>query len=318
MKGLSLTIFLLGFGCRALGADGSTFNDAVPCDKYLHGKGSTITEPGKYCFAQDEVATCAPEILRWENNCTSLTVSINSDNVVLDLQGHTLEGIHTGVAILGRGRNISILNGTLRGEHVQIRLNAHKSAVAAHMAMPKYDLRSQQDPEKLNVVDASKADVLYVDLDKPPQVTKFRIEDLRIESDVANTVLLSGSQNVVRGNHISTAMKRVPATKTEGQLYLSEPQVAILNYGPASVVEYNSISVRVSGQEAIPAYVVYLRNAAESIIRSNSIQVSGDRRNVVAIGLRDSEDVVIYNNATRGPATTIGSIRSSVSDLHSN
>lgn len=66
----------------------------------------TITEPGVYCLTQSQTLTTA----------TPVAILIQADNVVLDLQGHTVDGgnvTNRGISVLDR-QNVTIRNGTIR------------------------------------------------------------------------------------------------------------------------------------------------------------------------------------------------------------
>ena len=72
---------------------------------------STITAPGAYCLTSD-LAT---------NMTSGIAITINIDDVVLDLNGFRLDGLGAGAGTMAVGiyaqdrRNITIRNGTVRG-----------------------------------------------------------------------------------------------------------------------------------------------------------------------------------------------------------
>ena len=92
-------------------------SETVTCLKILRVP-STISRPGVYCLARD-FATAAP---------SGTAITINANDVVLDLNGHTLDGSAAGlgtatVGIAATGHsNITIKNGTVRGFLAGIRL----------------------------------------------------------------------------------------------------------------------------------------------------------------------------------------------------
>jgi hypothetical protein len=77
-----------------------------------------ILDEGVYCFTGNLVM----------NEASGTAISINADNVVIDLNGWVLEGLAAGTATLAKGiygnlrKNVTIRNGTIRGFSVGILL----------------------------------------------------------------------------------------------------------------------------------------------------------------------------------------------------
>ncbi len=78
----------------------------------ITGAWYTIGAPGIYCL----------------NSSISSQIQVNADGVVIDLNGHALEGLGTGTGIYAVDRkNLTVRNGTIRGFHTGIRVDGKAS-----------------------------------------------------------------------------------------------------------------------------------------------------------------------------------------------
>jgi len=96
--------------CLALSA-GASADETLICSRYITVVPVTIHAPGHYCFARD---------IRTAINAGN-AITIEADDVLLDLNGFTLDGTPAGTGTNANGiftvdrRHVTVRNGTLRG-----------------------------------------------------------------------------------------------------------------------------------------------------------------------------------------------------------
>lgn len=115
-------LMLLGFQGAALAADGDTCTSitSVPF---------TISLPGTYCVTKE---------LPTPSTFTSgVAITISSNDVTIDLSGHTLSNLAAGTGTAATGiyaldqKNITVRNGTVRGFYIGIDLDATGSGASS-------------------------------------------------------------------------------------------------------------------------------------------------------------------------------------------
>ncbi len=285
-----------------------------------------IRKPGKYCLDRDYYSICYPAGLLWEHSCSGVGISISANDVGLDLRGHTVTARGTGAGIHGRGERITIRNGVMKGASIGIALDVNvKFGVKGAYAMPHIELRSQEelhrraeprkkDPQAFaHLAYEFDPNVRYVNLDAPIPESGFLIENMVLEDDGTESVndaivSLSGAGNIIR--NLKLRFGAINALKPDGtpihaDAHAGNPRVGILNYGPRAVVENNEIIQDTDNKERVPAYAIYLRNAADSLVRNNRLDIRGTQKKTIAIGLRDSKNVRVEKNRVRGGETFI-------------
>lgn len=111
--------------CLALSA-GAHADETLICTRYISAVPFTIRAPGHYCFAFD---------IRTGIN-TGNAITIEADDVLLDLNGFTLDGTPAGTGTNANGiftfdrRHLTVRNGTVRGFFDGVQLGAGGPRVA--------------------------------------------------------------------------------------------------------------------------------------------------------------------------------------------
>ncbi|WP_211454792.1 hypothetical protein [Collimonas antrihumi] len=253
-----------GSSCVVLRWDKASFNKP-----YI-----AIRQSGRYCLDQDYDFACSP----WAHGCGGNFIDIEADNVDVDLRGHTLGTIGTRgyTGISGHGKNIRIHNGTIKGVGTGIEL-AQRSTnwkMAPVYSYPVYPVLPNAQ---------------FTD-------TRFIIESINFV-DVFSPILLSGTGNVIRNNHIGAILEN--RLVADGKPKFSgddEAKVSVLNFGPKALIENNTITQKTNNR-GVAAYTLYLRNGDGSVVRNNSITLDGSVDKTIAIGLSNSREVVVQENS---------------------
>jgi|GEM_PF-5133851 len=256
-------------------------------------------ESGKYCFIHSYSCSKAPYALSitGENPppCDQM-VGVSVDNVDIDLMGNTLKSYD--VISAYKNKN-SIRNGEIKG---LIKMGAYNGI--DHIG-PGYKVLDEPFWHTDNNLPAGvslkdwlalnprrEKNVAYINRSIPPIEINALIENIHLQGGQRD-LQLAGSGNVVRNSHFEFSIK-YDKTKDPASVL---PEYGALQYGPRAVIENNTFDVYVDNDDgAIPTYVMYLQNAAGSIVRGNTIRIHGSKKNTIAIGLSMSKDVLIEDN----------------------
>jgi hypothetical protein len=243
-----------------------------------------ITRPGNYCLDQDYEFDCSP----FAHGCSGELIEIRANDVDVDFRGHTLRvsGTRGYGGVRGYGRNIRIHNGAIDGVGLGILLSAKGSSpLSAYPAMP---------------VDA---DARFVD-------TGFVVESMRFRN-VHIAVMVAGSGNQIRNNQIDALLEnRVDAEGQPATALETNPQFAMLSYGPAARIEGNTLRLA-TRTRGLASYALYLRSGDATVVRNNNVRIDGARAGSIGVGLSNSADVVLQSNTMDAEKTVDSDGRSS-------
>ena len=204
-----------------------------------------INAGGVYCFTGNLETSAS----------TGNAISINVDNVVIDLNGWVLDGLGAGVSTQTNGiyafqrSNITIRNGVIRGFF-----------------------------RAINIADVDPYDASTGNL----------IEGIHASESTAWGIYVAGSNNIVRGNQISNTGGSPIATGADG-IEVGGPGARVLNndvgdtiafgeaaYGihvrhsNASIVEGNRVHFT-SGYDTYPGHGIDMVDSTNVLVRGNSI-----------------------------------------------
>lgn len=231
-----------------------------------------IRKPGRYCLDRDYSFTCYP----WTHGCGGEFIDIRSNDVDIDLRGHTLSvsGTRGYTGVWGLGKNIRVHNGVIKGTGTGIYLiDRNGKAEAPVYAYPAWPIEAA------------------------PQFsdTNFSIENITFV-DVYSPILISGAGNTIRNNNIHALLEnRINEDGTPKFAGENKPKVAVMSYGPKALIEGNKI-IQKTNNKGIPAYTIYLRHADGTVVRKNRVRVDGSREKTIAIGLSVSHNVTVEKN----------------------
>ena len=231
-----------------------------------------------------------------ERASSGVALAVESNDVSVDLQAHTLDADGLGASGVSGGlKNIAIQNGTIKsrtGWGVQFGdLFGHYFGSIVSDFTPTFG----QDG------DASDRTILRREVLTPLArlrgnftATRHVLSNLTIEVGSSDThakrqvwqngVAIKGAGNTVRGNTIKVI----------------EGHAGVYLFGPDQIIENNTIIFK--GHSAVPSGApIKLHLADNSIIRNNTIVIEGwgDKPDA-AISIIDSKNVVIENNKIIG------------------
>jgi hypothetical protein len=260
-----------------------------------------IREPGKYCLDRDYTAD-----LRWcSHGCRGEFIDIRSNDVELDLGGHTLRALlkpntHNYSGILAIGNNIVIRNGRIRGG----------GAGVTFRAVPP-------DPMPAGAWSPDPSEITHEQLEVPLIVYGaggLRIENMIIE-DTGYPIRAAGANVIAIGNQVTSSLVPDPVVALVAKnpwlprrFTETSPAGAISIYGPGAVVEGNTIEQTNRTGGKLVAYSILLRDAKGGVVRNNRIRNSGSSEKTIGIGLKDSTDVVIQGNTLLNIETPVAVI----------
>lgn len=245
-----------------------------------------IHAPGHYCVVEDLHA-------RWDfadHSAEGTLITINSDDVVLDLQGHTLgrgrlfksSGSGDGISINGHRKNITIKNGIIRDFWCALYL------------ADTYDLGAPDAANKENE-----------DRFPPKQLYEIPKTNIIIESITFKNndreIFIYGSNNIIRNNKIiRTENSGVKADGTAGPFAYGPfgrgTRATIIAHGSSNRIENNEI-ILTAKNYGFQSTAIYLRDGDGTVISGNKIvNKNEDQRNTSGIVLRNTKKVVIENN----------------------
>lgn len=238
-----------------------------------------IDVEGVYCFT--------------ENLQTSITtgnaISINADNVIIDLKGWRLDGSAAGVDTLAKGvyaygrNNIAIRNGTIRGFYMGIEFSCN---------FPYTDSQG------------------------------YQVEDIRAIANTYRVFYINGSDTVVRNNTVLDTGGSTQITYAEG-MKLQGPGLRLLNndigglvastsgnangifvsYGDGAVIEGNRVYDL--STDTGNAFGIYTSSSDDVLVKNNSVarlmygvRINSGSALVIENQLMNMDDGVNYNGST--------------------
>jgi hypothetical protein len=228
-----------------------------------------INRPGNYCLDQDYKFDCSP----FAHGCSGELIEIRANDVDVDFRGHTLRvsGTRGYGGVRGFGRNIRIHDGAIDGAGLGILLSARGSSpLSAYPTMP-IDAKTRFDD------------------------TGFVVESMRF-SNVHIAIMVSGKGNQIRNNQIDALLENrfdaegQPVTRLE-----TNPQFAMLSYGPAARIEGNTFRLE-TRTRGLASYALYLRSSDATIVGNNTMHIDGASAGTIGVGLSNSAGVVLQSN----------------------
>lgn len=286
----------------------------------------SITSSGSYCLLHDYKG-CHISPLAWERSgCSGAVLEIEANDVDVDLMQHAL--IAQGTAILGIGKNITIRNGQLDGYVAMGNGNKRVDSIGPNYRILDDSQRRTIDniPAGVNLKEwlagnpEATEQVAYIDRSVRIQHTGNGFDNIEFHATKRGLIRMTGANNFIRNSTFHATLKN--EFKSDGtplQILDTHPSILVTLYGPNALFENNKINQTTkNGNGKVSSYSIYLQDADNSIIRSNTISIGGHTKNTIGIGLRMSNRVIIENNNIINAETPVQTMEESSSEQKNN